>query len=98
MVWLLGSVARQILKGRRHDPPGVLIILCILIGYVLECYSDNMHFYLSFNWYFWFVMGTICAWIYNEEKSVAAPRRRLANATSFEEVRPTSGYRPSNWR
>jgi len=62
-VWLLGSVARQILKGWRHDPPGVLIILCILIGYVLECYSDNMHFYLSFNWYFWFVIGTVCAWI-----------------------------------
>jgi O-antigen ligase len=67
-VWLLGSVTRQILKGRRHDPPGVLIILCILIGYVLECYSDNMHFYLSFNWYFWFVIGTICAWVYNEER------------------------------
>jgi len=68
-VWLLGSVARQILKGRRHDPPGVLIILCILAGYVLECYSDNMHFYLSFNWYFWFVIGTICAWVYNEERA-----------------------------
>lgn len=71
LVWLLGSVARQILKGRRHDPPGVLIILCILIGYLLECYADNMHFYLSFNWYFWFVIGTICAWAYNEER---APR------------------------
>ena len=68
LVWLLGSVARQILKGRRYDPPGVLIMLCILIGYVLECYSDNMHFYLSFNWYFWFVIGTICAWVYNEER------------------------------
>ena len=68
LVWLLGSVARQILKGRRYDPPGVLIILCILIGYMLECYSDNMHFYLSFNWYFWFVIGTICAWVYNEER------------------------------
>jgi O-antigen ligase len=69
--WLLVSITRQILKGRRRDPPGVLIILCILIGYVLECYSDNMHFYLSFNWYFWFVIGTICAWVYNEER---APR------------------------
>ena len=71
LVWLLGSVARQILKGRRRDPPGVLIIMCILIGYALECFSDNMHFYLSFNWYFWFVMGTICAWVYNEGR---APR------------------------
>ena len=68
LVWLLGSVARQILKGRRHDPPGVLIISCILIGYALECYSDNMHFYLSFNWYFWFIIGTICAWAYNKDR------------------------------
>ena len=72
LVWLLGSIARQILKGRQHDPPGVLIMLCILIGYALECYSDNMHFYLSFNWYFWFVIGTICAWVYNEN----LPRRQ----------------------
>jgi len=68
-LWLLGAIARQILKGRRHDPPGVLIILCILTSYVLECYSDNMHFYLSFNWYFWFVIGTICAWVYHAERS-----------------------------
>jgi hypothetical protein len=69
LIWLFGSVARQFLKGPRHDPPGVLIMLCILISYVLECYSDNMHFYLSFNWYFWFVIGTICAWVYSEERA-----------------------------
>jgi putative inorganic carbon (HCO3(-)) transporter len=74
-IWLLGLVVRQILKGRRYDPPGILIILCILIGYVLECYSDNMHFYLSFNWYFWFVIGTICAWVYNEKKAQRVQRR-----------------------
>jgi O-antigen ligase len=68
-IWLLGAVWRQVLKGRRRDPPGVLIISCVLMGYVLECYSDNMHFYLSFNWYFWFVIGTICAWVYNEERA-----------------------------
>lgn len=68
-LWLLGSVWRQVLKGRRRDPPGVLIISCILTGYLLECYSDNMHFYLSFNWYFWFVIGTICAWVYYEERA-----------------------------
>jgi putative inorganic carbon (HCO3(-)) transporter len=79
-VWLLGSVVRQILKGRRYDPPGVLIILWILIGYVLECYSDNMHFYLSFNWYFWFVIGTICAWVYNEER---APRPQRGARTRY---------------
>jgi O-antigen ligase len=69
LVWLLGSVARYVARGLRRDPPGVTVILCILLGYVLQSFSDNMQFYLSFNWYFWFVMGTICAWIYNDENA-----------------------------
>lgn len=71
LVWLLGSVALYVARGLRRDPSGIVVILSILMAYVLESYSDNMQFYLSFNWYFWFVMGTICAWIYNEEKSAA---------------------------
>jgi hypothetical protein len=68
-------LARYLARGLRRDPPGIVIILCILAAYVLESYSDNMQFYLSFNWYFWFVMGTICAWIYNEGQ-YDAPRHR----------------------
>lgn len=80
LAWLLGWVAYRFVRGRRRDPPGLLIILCILMTYVLESYSDNMHFYLSFNWYFWFVMGTIYAWIYQDE-ALAVPGekgRRIA--------------------
>jgi putative inorganic carbon (HCO3(-)) transporter len=72
LAWLLGSVGYGLVKGLRRDPPGILIMGCILVGYMLESSSDNMHFYLSFNWYFWFVMGTIHAWIYRGAP-VAAP-------------------------
>ena len=61
VAWLFGCVARRLAKGWRRDPAGILVVSCILMAYVLESYSDNMHFYLSFNWYFWFGMGTICA-------------------------------------
>ncbi|HEY5797600.1 MAG TPA: O-antigen ligase family protein [Bosea sp. (in: a-proteobacteria)] len=74
LVWLLGAVTYRLARGLRRDPPGLLIILCIMMAYLLESYSDNMHFYLSFNWYFWFVMGTIYAWIRREE-TLAAPGR-----------------------
>lgn len=67
LVWLLGSIGRQVSRGWRLDPNGVTVVLSILVGYALECFSDNMQFYLSFNWYFWFAMGTICAWVYYTE-------------------------------
>jgi putative inorganic carbon (hco3(-)) transporter len=88
LAWLLGAVARQILKGRPRDPPGVLILSCILLAYMLQCYSDNMHFYLSFNWYFWFIMGTICAWVRNEELESAAHPRAALEIASRDGSRP----------
>ncbi len=78
LVWLLGSVAWRLLRGWRRDPPGILIISCLLLAYVLESYSDNMHFYLSFNWYFWFVMGTIYAWLERERMAAPQGARRRA--------------------
>lgn len=69
LLWLFGAVAWYFARGSLRDPPGIMVMLCILAAYVLESYSDNMQFYLSFNWYFWFVMGTICAWIYFERRA-----------------------------
>jgi O-antigen ligase len=77
VAWLFGCLAWRLARGWRRDPPGILIISCILMTYVLECYSDNMHFYLSFNWYFWFVMGTICAWLVQGDAIAAATTSRL---------------------
>ena len=66
IVWLFAAVALSLMRGLRLDRPGIAIMLCVLLAYMLESYSDNMHFYLSFNWYFWFMMGTIYAWIRQE--------------------------------
>ena len=35
--------------------------MTIVFEYLVMSYSDNMLSYLSFNWYFWFLMGTACA-------------------------------------
>lgn len=85
LLWLLGSVALYLAKGSLRDPPGIMVMLCILAAYVLESYSDNMQFYLSFNWYFWFVMGTICAWIHFEDRAShpgAPPRLAMTRRIS----------------
>ena len=74
LLWLFGCVAWCLARGWRRDPPGILIISCLLVAYMLESYSDNMHFYLAFNWYFWFVMGTLCAGIRHDAHATIARR------------------------
>lgn len=75
LLWLFGSLAWRLARGLCYDRDGVTIILSILGAYVLVSYSDNMQFYLSFNWYFWFVMGTVCAWIEHRRHFSAAAIR-----------------------
>ncbi|WP_293800005.1 O-antigen ligase [uncultured Bosea sp.] len=84
LLWLFGCVAWCLARGWRRDPPGVLIIGCLLFGYMLESYSDNMHFYLAFNWYFWFVMGTLWAWIRHDGSTSRFYRRNMLSWTTRE--------------
>ncbi len=71
--WLMGSLMWWIKQGYRYDPDGIIVVFTILSGYLLASYSENMIYYLSFNWYFMFSMGTICAWI---STTVAAEKGR----------------------
>lgn len=71
LAWVFAAVARRLISGLRYDRTGVLVMLCVLGAYVLESYADNMQFYLAFNWYFWFIMGTICVWIERKRRASA---------------------------
>ena len=35
------------------------LLLCYAGSYMVVCFGDNMLYYLSFNWYFWFFMGVM---------------------------------------
>jgi putative inorganic carbon (hco3(-)) transporter len=61
--WLMGSLMWWLKQGLRFDPRGFVVVLTFPLAYLLASYSENMVYYLSFNWYFMFVMGTFCAWI-----------------------------------
>ncbi len=93
LAWLFGCVAWRLARGLRRDPPGILIVSCILVAYLLESYSDNMHFYLSFNWYFWFVMGTIYAWLWREEASAEIGERAWGRARPLKARDPDGSDR-----
>jgi putative inorganic carbon (HCO3(-)) transporter len=44
-----------------HEESGILISLVVF--YAVICYSDNILYYLSFNWYFWFLVGVFHCWL-----------------------------------
>lgn len=60
--WLFLSLFSKLKEGCRSDPRGTLIMSTFAASYLVECYSDNVIDYLVYQWFFWFVMGTVCAW------------------------------------
>jgi O-antigen ligase len=60
--WLFLSLFWKLKDGYRSDPRGTLIMSALAASYLVECYSDNMIDYLVYQWFFWFIMGTVCAW------------------------------------
>lgn len=50
--WLFWRLLRRLYRA------GATIALAAALSYLLASYSDNMLFYLSFNWYFWFFAGS----------------------------------------
>jgi O-antigen ligase len=60
--WLFFSLFRKLKDGYRSDTRGTLIMSAFAASYLVECYSDNMIDYLVYQWFFWFIMGTVCAW------------------------------------
>ena len=89
--WLIVSIVRCLRRGRRYDANGVVMIYTLVGAYLLESYSDNMIYYLSFNWYFMFAIGTICAWIVYQEGP-----DRPAGRLSVRGPRPVSRPFPAN--
>ncbi|TAA47754.1 O-antigen ligase family protein [Corallincola spongiicola] len=58
---IFSCVLYRLFKYRRYDPKGGAVLIGLVCSYMLVGYSDNMLFYLSFNWYFWLVCGIFCA-------------------------------------
>ena len=61
-LWLIASLFIKLMKQYSFDKGGFIIMTALLASYLIGCFSDNMLDYLAFQWYFWFFMGTVCAW------------------------------------
>jgi O-antigen ligase len=60
-IWLFYRLLAMLKTGYRKDRLGTVIVITIVFEYLVMSYSDNMLGYISFNWYFWFLMGAACA-------------------------------------
>jgi putative inorganic carbon (HCO3(-)) transporter len=61
VAWLYFRIFSLLKAGMKQDKLGTVIVITIVAEYLLVAYSDNMLDYLTFNWYFWFVVGTACS-------------------------------------
>ena len=62
VLWLFVSLFAKLKVGYSFDKAGAMIMMTLALAYVVASYSDNMLDYLVFQWYFWFIMGVVCAW------------------------------------
>lgn len=60
-LWLFGRLLRLLKPMASFDKLAALTVAANIIAYMIVSLSDNMLSYLSFNWYFWFLVGSACA-------------------------------------
>ncbi len=61
-LWMFWSCWRLMRSGYQADPQLGVIFTATLGTYLVISLSDNMLGYLVYNWYFWLVIGAVCAW------------------------------------
>jgi len=61
-LWVFVALFAKLRMGYSFDKAGATIMMTLALSYLVTSYSDNMFDYLVFQWYFWFIMGVVCAW------------------------------------
>jgi putative inorganic carbon (HCO3(-)) transporter len=61
-LWVFVALFAKLKIGYSFDKAGATIMMTLELSYLVASYADNMFAYLAFQWYFWFIMGVVCAW------------------------------------
>jgi O-antigen ligase len=65
-------------KGRKIDRRGSFVVISVIAAHMAASYSDNIYYYLTFNWYFWGFLGTVFAKWDQVTASQGAEQREVA--------------------
>ena len=60
-LWQSLSMIRQLTALLKIDRMATFSLVLIVLSFLICSYSDNMFYYLSYNWYLWFAVGAGCA-------------------------------------
>jgi O-antigen ligase len=55
--FMIGTFWKRFLRASSSAGNEFVIVLASIVSYLMVCFSDNLLYYLSFNWYFWFFIG-----------------------------------------
>lgn len=59
--WLAYSLLRQLKPLLKVDKLAAYTLMVLLVNLLVCSFSDNMFYYLSYNWYLWFAIGAGCS-------------------------------------
>lgn len=71
-LWLFVRLLWMLRSFVAYNRLGGFIVIALMIQYLVVSFSDNMAYYLVFNWYFWFVVGAACASLCAAQSSAQA--------------------------
>jgi O-antigen ligase len=60
-LWMFVRLLAQMGSLLRHGYTGTWMLIAMIVAYLMMSYSDNMLYYLTPSWYFWYAMGSACA-------------------------------------
>lgn len=68
-LWLYARVLWTVKRLMPFNRLGAFVLIVMILQYLIVSASDNMAAYLTFNWYFWFVLGSGCAMLVAHDAS-----------------------------
>jgi O-antigen ligase len=72
-LWIYYKTTKILVSVGVFNRLAAFTILSMFIGYMVSSFADNMLYYLSFNWYMWFVVGAGWAMLISQRAFNAAP-------------------------
>jgi O-antigen ligase len=88
VAWLYFRLLGILRTTIKADRLGTVIVIAVVLEYLVVSYSDNMLAYLTFNWYYWFLLGAACSVALSHQARTPAEAQPPVNSSVSARNRP----------